>query len=289
MFLGSDQYKRLFRHFLIAPLLMLLTGYSTLSLASDNRLTVTGSSTVAPMILEISKRFERLHPGVRIDVQTGGSSRGINDTRTGIADLGMVSRALKSTEADLTAYLIATDTIGIIVHRSNPISTLSHQQIRAIYTGATTNWRQLGGDNRPITVVNKAEGRSTLELFLANFELKNSLIKASVVIGDNQQGIKIVAGNPGAIAYVSTGTATYEEAAGTPIKQAAISNHINPLTPVTSQPYLISRQLNLVVKNQPSGLAQQFIEFAQSESVHDLIAGQFFTPVPRNNLANEAR
>ena len=170
MFLGFSRYKALLRRLLITTLLVLITSYSTLCLANDKRLTVSGSSTVAPLILEISKRFERLHPGVRINVQTGGSSRGINDTRTGLAGVGMVSRALKPTEDDLTAYVIATDKIGIIVHRSNPVSTLSHQEILDIYTGATTNWRQLGGENRPITVVNKAEGRSTLELFLEHFD-----------------------------------------------------------------------------------------------------------------------
>jgi len=62
------------------------------------KLVLTGSSTVAPLAAEIGKRFESLHPSVRIDIQTGGSSRGVNDARSGLASIGMASRALKDTK-----------------------------------------------------------------------------------------------------------------------------------------------------------------------------------------------
>ena len=90
--------------------------------AADNRLILTGSSTVAPLVLEMAKRYEQQHPQVRIDVQTGGSTRGVNDTRTGLAHIGMASRNLKPTETGLRVHTIAIDGVGIIVHRSNPIA-----------------------------------------------------------------------------------------------------------------------------------------------------------------------
>jgi phosphate transport system substrate-binding protein len=147
-----------------------------------------------------------------VDVQTGGSSRGIADARKGLADIGLVSRGLGPGESDLRASTIAIDGISVIVHASNAVAALSDAQIRAIYSGAGSNWREFGGVDRRITVVNKAAGRSTLELFLDHFGLRNSDVKAQVVIGDNQQGIKTVAGNRGAIGYVSIGTAEYAAA-----------------------------------------------------------------------------
>ena len=179
------------KQYLFCFLLTVITALASVTpaQASEDRITLTGSSTVAPLAAEIAKRYEKLHPGARIDVQMGGSSRGINDARMGLADIGMVSRALKPAEQDLTAFLIAMDGIGIILHKSNRVSQLSDAQIIAIYTGKIRNWQQLGGADLPITVVNKAEGRSTLELFLSHFALKNSQIKAQVVIGDNQQGL----------------------------------------------------------------------------------------------------
>src|SRR5262249_48034346 len=99
------------------------------TLAGAGKIVLTGSSTVAPLAAEIGKRFEALHPGVRVDVQTGGSSRGIADARQGLADIGMVSRALKPEENDLHAFAIARDGVCIIVHRENPVRTLTDQQV----------------------------------------------------------------------------------------------------------------------------------------------------------------
>lgn len=262
---------------LIAGFLTVFSGSS--AIAGENKQVLTGSSTVAPLALEIAKRFEKENPGVRVDVQTGGSSRGINDARMGLADIGMVSRALKPEESDLTPFTIAMDGIGMIVHKSNPVQKLSDEQIKSIYTGAIENWKDVGGTNMPITVVNKAEGRSTLELFLHHFSLKNSEIKAHVVIGDNQQGIKTVSGSPGSIGYVSIGTAEYEEQHGTPIRLLPMEGIPATVENVQNETFPLSRQLNLVVKNTPSPLARKFIEYAQSKDVHDLIEAQFFVPL----------
>jgi phosphate transport system substrate-binding protein len=251
------------------------------SAATESRLVITGSSTVAPLALEIAKRFEIRHPGVRIDVQSGGSSRGIADARSGVAQIGMVSRALKSTEGDLLAYTIAMDGIALIVHRSNPVPSLTDDQVRAVYRGVARDWVDVGGPQRAITVVNKAEGRSTLELFLQHFSLKNSEVRAQVVIGENQQGIKTVAGNPGAIGYVSIGTADYESAHGAAIRLLPMAGVDATVASVRSGRFPLSRPLNLVTAGTPDALTQRFIVFAQSQAVNDLIQAQYFVPPAR--------
>ena len=258
-----------------------LAATSLAAQVSAQQITLSGSSTVAPLAAEIAKRFEQRHPGVRVDVQSGGSSRGINEARQGLVQIGMVSRALKADEADLTATAIAMDGVSVILHSSNKVPALSDAQIKAIYTGEVRNWKQLGGADRPITVVNKAEGRSTLELFLHHFQLKNKDIRAQVVIGENQQGIKTVAGNPGAIGYVSIGTAEYEAEQGTPIRLLPMAGVPATVAQVQAGKFPLSRPLNLVVKGQPSALTRQFLDFAQSKDVHDLVKAQFFVPLAR--------
>lgn len=249
--------------------------------SAGERVVITGSSTVAPLILEIGKRFEKTYPGVRVDVQTGGSSRGMADVRSGVADIGMVSRALKANEHDLTAFPVAYDGIGMIVHRDNKAVSLSDEQIKAIYKGEIKNWRDVGGDDAPITVVNKAEGRSTLELFVQHFAMKNSEIKARVVIGDNQQGIKTVAGNPGAIGYVSVGAAEFEVSQGTSIKLLPLQGVVASVDSVRTGAFPLSRPLNLVTRAPPQGIVKQFIEYAQSNKVDDLVEQQFYVTLTR--------
>ncbi|MEJ2231205.1 MAG: phosphate ABC transporter substrate-binding protein [Nitrospirales bacterium] len=247
--------------------------------AMEGKLVITGSSTMAPLVLEMGKRFESLHPGTRIDVQTGGSSRGIADVVNGLADIGMASRALKPQEKNLFGWVIAHDGITVILHSANPIQELTADQIRGIYTGVITNWKTVGGLDVPITVVNKAEGRSTLELFLHYFMLSNRDIKAHVVIGDNEQGIKTVAGNPHAIGYVSIGTARYDAAHGVPIRLLPLRNIPATLETVREGTFPLSRPLTLVTKTQPAGLSKTFIEFVRSPATHVLILQHYFVPL----------
>lgn len=247
----------------------------------QGKLVLTGSSTVAPLASEIGKQFEQAHPQVRVDVQTGGSSRGITDVRQGVADIGMVSRALKPEEKDLKSFPIARDGIGVIVHRDNPVQALSDQQLVDIYTGKTTNWQSVGGHKAPITVVNKAEGRSTLELFLDYFQLKNSQIQAQVVIGDNEQGIKTVAGNPQAIGYVSIGTAEHDIANNTPIKLLPVGGVAASTQTVQQGTFPLARPLNLVTNTPPQGLQKEFIDFAQSQEVAEIVQQQNFVAIAK--------
>ena len=269
------------KKFLVFCLVFFVFGLMSAS-ATSQRLVLTGSSTVAPLVGEIARRFELRNSGVRIDVQTGGSSRGINDTRNGTAAIGMVSRALKSNEQDLHAFAIALDGISLIVHANNSVATLSQQQIVDIYTGKITNWKAVGGQDARITVVNKAEGRSTLELFLSYLQLRNSQIKPHIIIGDNPQGIKTVAGNPHAIGYVSIGAAAYEAERDVPIRLLPLNGMDASVTNVRSGDFPLSRQLNLITRAPPSGLSQRFIEFARSEQVHDLVEAQYFVPIEAN-------
>lgn len=264
-------------------MIMIVAVFSMASIthAADQKLVLTGSSTVAPLMSEIGKRFEKQNPGVRVDVQTGGSSRGIGDARSGLADIGLASRPLKSEEGDLKSFTIALDGVGLILHRNNTVKSLTDQQVIDIYTGKVNNWSDVGGKDIRITVVNKAEGRSTLELFLHHFKLKNSDIKAHVVIGDNQQGIKTVAGNPGAIGYVSIGTAEFDAGNGVPIKLLPMSGVAATVENVRNGSFPLSRPLNLVTKYIPMGLTRQFIDFARSKAVNDIVESQYFVPIAR--------
>ncbi len=274
-------------HYAITALLVIFlagcSAESTPQQDTDNALAgkiiLTGSSTVAPLAGEIAKRFESLHPKVRVDVQTGGSSRGIADIRNNMANIGMVSRALTRKETDIIAFPIARDGVGIIVHTTNPVKRLSTEQIKAIYTGKIRNWQQVGGNKAPITVVNKAEGRATLDVFTTYFGLKNSEIRPDIIIGDNEQGIKTIAGNPNAIGYVSLGNAEYDANQGVKIKLLPLEGIEATTSNLALGHYPLKRVLNFVTKTEPQGLALAFIEYAQSSNITDIIRQQQFVAI----------
>lgn len=249
--------------------------------AGQGRIVVTGSSTIAPLLSDIARRYEVLNPGLEVDVQTGGSSRGIADVRKDTADIGMVSRDLTTEETDLTGYVLARDGIALIVHASNPVRSLTDDDVLAIFTRRKTRWSDFGGPDRPITLLNKAEGRSTLDVFLAYLRLNVRDIKPDVVIGDNEQAVKVLAGNPNAIGYVSIGTIEYHLSAGTPIRALALGPVAPSSQAVAEGRYAASRRLNLVVKGAPSPEVARFLDYCQGADVHDLIRDHAFVAIPR--------
>ena len=246
---------------------------------AKSRITITGSSTLAPLITEIAKSYELQHPSSRIDVQAGGSSRGMTDVKQGIAQIGMVSKHVPSDDK-IHAHLIARDGVAVIVHKDNPLTSIDKKTIENIYTGNIKNWSMLDAqNNNDIVVISKAEGRSTLTVFLEYLGLQNSKTKPSIIIGDNEQAIKLVSNNTNALAYVSTSTAEYNIQHDVPIKTLAIDN-IKPIEKnIASGRFPIVRELNLVTKPSLSQSTQNFIEFIISEEAQSLTKEFQFVPI----------
>lgn len=244
-------------------------------------LIITGSSTVAPLVADAAKRFEESHPDYRIDVQTGGSSRGIADAGSGLAAMGIASRALKPEEIEsgLTQHRIAMDGVCVIVHKDNPVSGFDKQQLIDIYTGKVSDWKDVGGTPGEIVVANKAEGRATLEVFLEYTGLDSADIHADVVVGENQQAIKTVAGNPNAIGYVSVGHAASEAAAGTPIKPVSCDGVPATTEAVARGDFPITRPLQIITKGELSPAAKAFLDYLKSAEINDLIESHLYVPV----------
>lgn len=244
------------------------------------RLELTGSSTLAPLLSEIAKRYEAANPGVRIDIQTGGSSRGIADVADGTADIGMSSRALKDSEKEgRVAYPIARDGVALLVHANNPVTELSDAQIVAIFTGKIENWQEVGGRDAAINCVNRAAGRSELELFQEFFGIAAEAFQPDLISGENQHGIKTVAGDENAVIYLSVGAAEFEVANGAPVKLLPLRGVAASAETVAAGAFPLSRPLILMTGPDPADSVVQFIEYALSAEVHDLIRRQAYVPI----------
>lgn len=281
MTFGSMKF-RIDRPFMGVGMALVVALLATAAVAQERKtITITGSSTIAPIMLEMARVYEQKTPGVRVDVQTGGSSRGIADARNGRADIGMVSRAAKSGESDLRWTLVANDGLAIIVHKDNPVAALSADQVKAMYRGEITDWSAVGGKASPVTLVHKAEGRSTLELFLHFFGLKNPEVKPHSVVGDNLQGVQTVAANPTAIGYVSIGTAETSAADGVPIRLLPYAGVAASVANVANGTYPLLRPLNIVTKEPVPEHVAAFVAFAASKEADTFITEQAFVPPPR--------
>ncbi len=245
---------------------------------TSGKLLITGSSTMCPLIAEIAKRFESLHPDVKVEVQCGGSGRGISDAKDGKSDIGMASRALTEKEKGLHGFSIARDGISVILHKDNPVKTLSDEQVASIYTGKITNWKEVEGRDAMITVVNPKKGYSSAELFTHYFKIDYEDIKATVIAGDNPTRIETIVKDPNAIAYISAGEADRTAKTGAPIKPLPFNNVMPTGRNIITGNYPITRPLTLVTKELPDGMVREFIAFCLSSAVSDLIEKFDFVP-----------
>lgn len=240
------------------------------------KLLLTGSSTMAPLMTEVGKRFQALHPRVRVEVQAGGSGRGIQDARLEKAEIGMVSRAMTDMENDLYGFPIARDGVGVILHKDNPVDALTEQEVVNIFTGKIANWKLVGGQDVLIVVVNPTVAYSSVEIFTHYFKIKYAEINAHQVVSDNSTRIEAVSEKPNAITYVSVGEAERKSLAGAPIKLLSVGGVAATSKNISSGDYPLSRPLTLVCKDLPKGLKKAFIEFSLSSQVADLIVAHDF-------------
>lgn len=106
--------------------------------------TISGSTSVAPVMEVLADKYKELNPNVQIEIQQPGSGAGIEAAMQDTVEIAMSSRALKDDEAKaLTPVQIALDGIAVIVNNENSIDNLTSQQIKSIFTGETTSWEEI--------------------------------------------------------------------------------------------------------------------------------------------------
>lgn len=184
-------------------------------------LEVSGSTSVAPLMEKLAAKYKAVAPQVTININGTGSSDGIKAANLGTSELGMSSRELKTEEKGfgLTELVIAVDGIGAIVNPGNPVSDLTVDQLQRIYTGAVTNWSEVGGRAGKIAVVSREPGSGTRGAFEEIVKFQDKLVKGATVF-DGTGGVKAeISKNVDAIGYISLGSM---DASVKPLKIAGV-------------------------------------------------------------------
>lgn len=166
-------------------------------------LSVIGSTTVTPVMSAIAENYE----DARLEVGGNGSSQGVNDTLSGAADIGMISRDLTQNEIDqgLVGYEIGKDAVAIIVDKDAGISSLSIEQLHQIYSGEVTNWSQVGGNDLEINPIVREAGSGTRDCFDSIVDLKDVDMTGFASANANGTMVTTVEGTTGAIGYIGLG------------------------------------------------------------------------------------
>lgn len=272
-----SRYNRGSRTVAFCLLILLLTAPAAGCVRNDSGtvLNVSGSSTVLPMVTAAAAVYEEKYPGLRVGVQGGGSSAGIEAAITGASQIGTSSRDLKGpeTKAGLYDTVIAIDAIAIIVNPSNKVSALSKKQVKDIFMGKIVNWKEVGGADLPIVLINRDEASGTREAFGKKVLDEAAFSKDAVVQPGSGQVRSIVGSTPAAIGYMSLGYVTKD------VKVIKYDGVIPSKATLKKGTYKLQRKLHFFTKGKPTGDAKKFTDYVLSDYVQHKIVSVEFIPV----------
>lgn len=231
-------------------------------------ISISGSTSIGPLMEKEAAAYKKENTNVNIEIQQIGSSAGIKNAISGVSEIGMASRELKDEEkTEVKETVIAFDGIGLIVHPNNTATNLTIDQIKEIYTGKITNWKEVGGKDAPIVVVSRDESSGTRSAFQELVDFTSEELEKSATIADGNGSVKTtVATNENAIGYVSF------ETIDTSVKALTVDN-VEP-TPenVLSKTYSLSRPFILVyTESKITEDGKKFIDYILSDAGQTIV------------------
>lgn len=283
------KYSRIIPLFLFLSFLV-----STLSTADDNILHIKGSDTMVNLGQSWAEEYMNRHPQVSIAVTGGGSGTGIAALINGTTNIAQSSREMKpeereavkkATGKEVKEFPVAMDALAVIEHPSNPIQSLSIEQLSDIFTGKITNWKDVGGSDAPILALSRERNSGTHVYFLEHVLRKGNAkgpeeFDTTVLMMPSSQAIaQEVARSQGAIGYMGLGYVTKDHKA-LPI---AVKTGEVPVPPTVENAqkgsYPISRLLYIYTAGDPQGTLKDFITFTQSPEGQEIVKLMDFVPL----------
>lgn len=264
---------------------LILAALITLGMVSTafaGNLEVKGSTTVFPIMQKWVEAYMAKHPDVKISVSGGGSSNGIKALLDGTTDIAMASRKMKSKEVtkakekgiDAVEHVVALDAVLPIVHPSNPVSDLTTDQLRDIYTGKITNWKEVGGADSSIVVISRDTSSGTYETW-GKFVLGkgNRVTPRALMQASSGAVLQAVAKNPKAISYDGIGYVNNT------VKALKVNGITGSAKTAKDMSFPVARELQVYTNGQPTGELGDFMSFVKGKDGQKFVGEAGFIPL----------
>ncbi|MBU3829096.1 MAG: phosphate ABC transporter substrate-binding protein [Candidatus Lactobacillus pullistercoris] len=255
-------------HFGGIVILLFLIGLTlTACKKNDAKVTVVGSSAMQLLAEQAGNDYRLVHPNSNIVVQGGGSGTGLSQVQAGAVQIG-ASDVFAETQKGIDAkklrdHLIAVVGIVPIVNKDVGIKNLTTKQLSDIFTGKITNWRQVGGKNEAITVINRSKGSGTRSTF-EEIILKKAKPIRSQEQDSNGTVKKIVASTPGTISYISLPYANDKNIQKLSLNNVVASNHN-----IVDNSWTLWSYEHMYTKLNPNKQTRAFIKYMLGKKVQD--------------------
>lgn len=275
--------KSIFTKTIIAlSLLAIAAAFSGCSKEKAERVVIKGSTTNLPITQKAAEAFRKVDKNISITIEGSGSGNGIKAILDGTCDIANSSRAMKEKELQsavekglkIKEYTIALDMIVPIVHPSNPVKNITMNQLKGVYDGSISNWKQLGGKDEAIVIISRDTSSGTYEVWSELVMKKSDVRKDALLQASNGAIVSAIAGNPKAIGYVGYGYLTDS------IKTLTVDGVEGNIANGKSGKFAISRGLyKYVNENKYSAEAKKFMEFVMGPEGQKLVKEAGFIPV----------
>ncbi len=218
--------------------------------------TLAGSTAFQPFAEKLAEHYMAANPQARVNVQGGGSAVGIQAALTRSADIGMADLITLPEEAkSLTAIVVAKDGIAIVVNPKNAVTDLTEAQVRDVFSGKVTNWKDVGGMEGPIRVVFREDGSGTRRSFDELVLGKEPLVKSALFQDSNGTVREAIATDSNAIGYISMSLIDSRV-------KAVSYNGVLPVSKnVKTNKYPLARPIYFLTNGELSTQAKAFLDY----------------------------
>lgn len=273
--------------------------------ADQKMIQVKGSDTMVNLVNVLAEEFIARNPGARLAILGGGSGTGIAALINGTCDIANHSRPLKGKELEMIrekglnvrTFIIAIDGLSVIINAHNPVEKLAIGQIGAIFRGEITNWKEVGGQDLPITLYGRQSNSGSYVFFQEHVLGKKNYSSKMNRMNGNAQIVEAVSRDKSGIGYVGVGYVVNEKGeifSGLKVLKVSTSSEAKAYSPLNKKDveeglYPIVRPLYQSTTGRPEGLVRKFIEFEIGPEGQQIVSREGFFPIGKKQQELNAK
>jgi len=256
---------------------------------------IKGSDTIVNLVQVWAEKFSQINNNANVGVTGGGTGTGFAALLNSTCDIAMASRQVEENEINLAKkqnitykeFIVGLDGLAVLVNKENPVDELSIEQLRDIFMAKITNWKDLGGQDRPIVLLSRESNSGTHMFFketvirLNDVNSKDEFSPKSLLMPSSQAIVDEIYQNPNAIGYAGIGFINDQTKAVSVSAQNSIEYFYPTIENVMYGRYPISRPLYLYTNGEPKGLVKDFIDYALSSEGQEIVVETSFVPISK--------
>lgn len=241
----------------------------------EGTLDIAGGTAHIPVMKDAAEKIMGKNPKIRITIAAGGSGVGVQKVGEGLVQIGNTGRPLTKEEIEkygLKSFAFAIDGVAVAVNPKNRVNGLTSDQVKGIFAGKITNWKEVGGDDASIHVITRDEASGTREVFWEKLLQKGPVVSSANVVPSNGAMKVALSQDPLAIGYLSIGHVD------STVKAVKLDGVDPTQENATNGTYKVTRKLYMNTKGDPSPLPKAFIEYIVGSDGQEIVKKHGYIP-----------